>query len=284
MPWKSNPVMIFYNKKIFAEGRHRPREPAAGHLRRVPGHGARRSCRSRGRANTPSIPRRAASSSSPGSTSTRCSRPRPAASSWSRTARPRSTRPDRLRGRQLLEADLRRQSGRQGDLHRRLVRRRQGRHGHRRPVGDRRLQGQGRLGRRAGPDRQRQPRRQIHTFSDAKNVGMYASCTNHGTAWDFLKFTTCEEQDGQLLTLTGQMPLRQNLPSSVPRLLRREPAVQDVRRPGRRARVEVPERPELGGDLADLPGRLDQLGHLRQVRVPSRRCTTPRPRSTISAK
>ena len=36
MPWKSNPVMIFYNKDLFAAGRPRPREPAAGHLRRVP--------------------------------------------------------------------------------------------------------------------------------------------------------------------------------------------------------------------------------------------------------
>lgn len=55
---------------------------------------------------------------------------------------------------------------------------------------------------------------QIHTFSDAKNVGMYASCTNQGTAWDFLKFSTSQEQDGQLLTLTGQMPLRTDLPTT----------------------------------------------------------------------
>ena len=55
---------------------------------------------------------------------------------------------------------------------------------------------------------------QIHTFSDAKNVGMYASCTNQGTAWDFLKFSTSQEQDGQLLTLTGQMPLRTDVPAT----------------------------------------------------------------------
>ena len=55
---------------------------------------------------------------------------------------------------------------------------------------------------------------QIHTFSDAKNVGMYASCTNQGTAWDFLKFSTTQDQDGQLLTLTGQMPLRTDLPTT----------------------------------------------------------------------
>jgi multiple sugar transport system substrate-binding protein len=49
------------------------------------------------------------------------------------------------------------------------------------------------------------------TFSDAKNVAMYASCKNRGTAWDFLKFSTSKEQDGKLLEMTGQMPLRQNL-------------------------------------------------------------------------
>ena len=54
---------------------------------------------------------------------------------------------------------------------------------------------------------------QIHTFSDAKNVGMYASCTNRATAWDFLKFSTSQEQDGKLLELTGQMPLRKDLPT-----------------------------------------------------------------------
>ena len=51
----------------------------------------------------------------------------------------------------------------------------------------------------------------IATFSDAKNIGMYASCKNRGTAWDFLKFTTSASADGKLLTLTGQMPMRQGL-------------------------------------------------------------------------
>jgi multiple sugar transport system substrate-binding protein len=49
------------------------------------------------------------------------------------------------------------------------------------------------------------------TFSDAKNVAMYASCKNRGTAWDFLKFSTTVDQDGKLLTMTGQMPLRTGL-------------------------------------------------------------------------
>jgi multiple sugar transport system substrate-binding protein len=31
---------------------------------------------------------------------------------------------------------------------------------------------------------------QIQTFSDEKSIGMYSSCQNRGTAWDFLKFAT----------------------------------------------------------------------------------------------
>lgn len=58
------------------------------------------------------------------------------------------------------------------------------------------------------------PADEINTFSDAKNVAMYAACTNQGTAWDFLKFSTSKEQDGQLLTLTGQMPQRPDLPTT----------------------------------------------------------------------
>jgi multiple sugar transport system substrate-binding protein len=50
----------------------------------------------------------------------------------------------------------------------------------------------------------------IPTFSDAKNIAMYASCKNRGTAWDFLKFTTSVSADGKL-AITGQMPMRQGL-------------------------------------------------------------------------
>ena len=40
---------------------------------------------------------------------------------------------------------------------------------------------------------------------------MYSACKNQGTAWDLLKFSTSQEQDGALLTKTGQMPLRKDL-------------------------------------------------------------------------
>ena len=51
----------------------------------------------------------------------------------------------------------------------------------------------------------------IYSFSDAKNIAIYSACKNQGTAWDLLKFSTSQEQDGELLNKTGQMPLRQNL-------------------------------------------------------------------------
>ncbi len=57
---------------------------------------------------------------------------------------------------------------------------------------------------------------EIHTFSDAKNVAMYSSCKNRATAWDVIKFATSKEQDGKLLELSGQMPLRTDLPGAYP--------------------------------------------------------------------
>jgi len=55
---------------------------------------------------------------------------------------------------------------------------------------------------------------EIFTFSDAKNIGLYSACDNQGTAFEVLKFATSEEQDGKLLEMTGQMPLRENLQST----------------------------------------------------------------------
>lgn len=55
-----------------------------------------------------------------------------------------------------------------------------------------------------------------YTFDDAKNIGMFTSCKNQGTAWEFLKFSTSTEQDGTLLDLTGQMPLRPSLAEVYP--------------------------------------------------------------------
>jgi len=54
----------------------------------------------------------------------------------------------------------------------------------------------------------------IHTFSDEKSIGMYSSCKNRGTAWDFLKFAVNKDNDSKLLDLTGQMPMRTDLSST----------------------------------------------------------------------
>ena len=54
---------------------------------------------------------------------------------------------------------------------------------------------------------------QIQTFSDEKSSAMYSSCQNRATAWEFLKFATSQDQDGKLLEVTGQMPMRENLPT-----------------------------------------------------------------------
>jgi multiple sugar transport system substrate-binding protein len=55
------------------------------------------------------------------------------------------------------------------------------------------------------------PADQIQTFSDEKSIGMFTACDNQATAWDVLKFATSEEQDGALLENTGQMPMRTNV-------------------------------------------------------------------------
>jgi multiple sugar transport system substrate-binding protein len=52
---------------------------------------------------------------------------------------------------------------------------------------------------------------EVHTFSDAKNISLYAACKNQKTAWNVLKFATSEDQDNKLLEATGQMPIRKDL-------------------------------------------------------------------------
>ena len=51
----------------------------------------------------------------------------------------------------------------------------------------------------------------VKTFADSKNVSMFTTSTNQATAWDVLKFATSTEQDGAFLEATGQMPLRAGL-------------------------------------------------------------------------
>ncbi|MCC6498052.1 MAG: sugar ABC transporter substrate-binding protein [Propionibacteriaceae bacterium] len=68
------------------------------------------------------------------------------------------------------------------------------------------------------------PAAETYTFGDAKNVGLYTACKNQATAWDVLKFATSEEQDGSLLTKTGQMPMRADLQQAYPDFFTENPA------------------------------------------------------------
>lgn len=82
----------------------------------------------------------------------------------------------------------------------------------------------------------------VPTFSDAKNVGMYASCKNRGTAWDFLKFSTSTAQDGKLLIASGQMPLRKGLQQQYASYFAKNPAYNTFATEAAHV-VEVPNVP-----------------------------------------
>ena len=79
-------------------------------------------------------------------------------------------------------------------------------------------------------------------FSDAKNIGMFTACKNQATAWDVLKFSTSEEQDGAWLEATGQMPLRQDLTDTYPDYFSANPAYEQFGDQASRT-VEVPNVP-----------------------------------------
>ena len=87
------------------------------------------------------------------------------------------------------------------------------------------------------------PADEVQTFSDAKNVAMYSSCKNRATAWDLLKFSTSEEQDGKLLEMTGQMPLRKDLPTTYADYFTANPEYEAFAAQAART-VEVPNMPE----------------------------------------
>ncbi|MDX6284290.1 MAG: multiple sugar transport system substrate-binding protein, partial [Kribbellaceae bacterium] len=83
---------------------------------------------------------------------------------------------------------------------------------------------------------------ETYTFSDAKNVAMYSACKNRGTAWDVLKFATSKEQDGKLLQGTGQMPLRTDVAGTYPEYFAKNPDYKQFADQAART-VEVPNVP-----------------------------------------
>ena len=83
---------------------------------------------------------------------------------------------------------------------------------------------------------------QIQTFSDEKSSAMYSSCKNRATAWDFLKFATSEENDGSLLETTGQMPMRTDVATAYPAYFKSHPEYTIFADQAART-VEVPNVP-----------------------------------------
>jgi multiple sugar transport system substrate-binding protein len=80
------------------------------------------------------------------------------------------------------------------------------------------------------------------TFSDAKNVGLYSACKNQKTAWEVLKFSTSEEQDAKFLELTGQMPIRKDLATTYADYFAKNPSYKLFGDQASRT-VEVPPGP-----------------------------------------
>ncbi|PWC06207.1 extracellular solute-binding protein [Mycetocola zhujimingii] len=95
------------------------------------------------------------------------------------------------------------------------------------------------------------PAEETYTFSDAKNVGLYSACENQATAWEVLKFATSEEQDGQLLELTGQMPMRSDLPETFADYFEANPAYTTFGDQAGRT-IEVPAGPNTVEMLQDF--------------------------------
>jgi multiple sugar transport system substrate-binding protein len=73
------------------------------------------------------------------------------------------------------------------------------------------------------PTPEGKPAEEISTFSDEKSIGLFTACENQATAWDLLKFATSEEQDGALLEITGQMPMRTGLVDTYPEYFEANP-------------------------------------------------------------
>ena len=109
------------------------------------------------------------------------------------------------------------------------------------------------------------PADEIQTFSDEKSIGMYTACENQATAWDVLKFATSEEQDGALLEATGQMPMRTDVLGTFADYFDCEPGLRALRRAGR-PHHRGAQRAQLGGGLADVPRRVVGVGDLRRQR------------------
>ncbi|MBA3423945.1 MAG: extracellular solute-binding protein [Rubrobacter sp.] len=82
----------------------------------------------------------------------------------------------------------------------------------------------------------------VYTFSDAKNVSIFSACKNQKTAFDFMKFATSEESDRALLEESGQMPLRTGIEEKYADYFEENPLYAEFAEQSSRT-VEVPNVP-----------------------------------------
>ncbi|MBP7165500.1 MAG: extracellular solute-binding protein [Firmicutes bacterium] len=67
--------------------------------------------------------------------------------------------------------------------------------------------------------------REVWTYGDPKNIGIFATSKHPKEAWEFVKFVLSEENDALFLEMTSQIPYRRNLEASpvYKSLLRKQP-------------------------------------------------------------
>ena len=53
--------------------------------------------------------------------------------------------------------------------------------------------------------------KEVWTYSDPKNIGIFQTCKHPEEAWEFVKFMLNEKNDAMFLAMTSQMPYRKNL-------------------------------------------------------------------------
>ena len=89
------------------------------------------------------------------------------------------------------------------------------------------------------------------TFSDEKSIGLYSACTHQATAWDFLKYTTSKAADQKLLEVTGQMPVRTDLATTYAAYFKANPSYNAFGDQASRT-VEDPPGPNAIEELQDF--------------------------------
>ncbi|MDQ0727710.1 extracellular solute-binding protein [Microbacterium sp. W4I20] len=96
------------------------------------------------------------------------------------------------------------------------------------------------------------------TFADSKSVSMFTACENQGTAWEFLKFSTSVENDGAFLEATGQMPMRTDLTGTFADYFEANPNY-----------VSFAEQAEATADVPSIPNSVEAWQAFRDAYSPA---------------